>query len=275
MKKLSIIFLTLITFISCSYKPTEVAVIRIKGSDTMKELTENLAQEYMKQHPGISVYVEGGGTATGIRALIRGEIDICTASRNLKPDEAKVLADDYGTLGMFFLVAKDALSIYLNPNNPVKDLTTEQLKDIFECKTTNWKELGGSDQPVIPVIRNPNSGTHLYFKEHVMGGDEYCDNVVVEPTTRSVIEFISEHSNAIGYGGMAYKGDVFDAKINGIEPSVRNAQNDTYPITRYLHFFTARAPAGAVKEFIDWALSPDGQKIVESSGFIPLWEIPF
>ena len=89
----------------------------------MKELTENLAQEYMKQHPGISVYVEGGGTATGIRALIRGEIDICTASRNLKPDEAKVLADDYGTLGMFFLVAKDALSIYLNPNNPVKDLT--------------------------------------------------------------------------------------------------------------------------------------------------------
>ena len=275
MKKILIIFFTLITIISCSYKPTDVAVIKIKGSDTMKELTKNLAREYMEQHPGISVYVEGGGTATGIRALIRGDIDICTASRNLKPDETKVLADYYGTLGLFFLVAKDALSIYLNPDNPVKDLTTEQLKNIFECKTVNWKELGGKDQQITPVIRNPNSGTHLYFKEHIMGGDEYCDNVIVEPTTRGVIDFVSEHSSAIGYGGMGYRGDVFDAKINGIEPSVRNAQNNTYPITRYLHFFTSKEPVGAVKDFIDWVLSPDGQKIVESSGFIPLWEIPF
>ena len=275
MKSISIFIFSLITFLSCSYKPVEVAVIKIKGSDTMKELTENLAQEYMKQHPGISVYVDGGGTATGIKALINNEVDICTASRNLKPDEAKVLADYYGTLGMFFLVAKDALSIYLNPANPVKSLTIEQLKDIFECRIKNWKELGGMDQTIIPVIRNPNSGTHLYFKEHILGGDDYCDNAVVEPTTRSVIDFISDNSDAIGYGGMGYKGDIFDAEIEGIEPSEKNAQNDTYPITRYLHFFTSKIPEGAVKDFVDWVLSPDGQKIVESSGFIPLWEIPF
>ena len=275
MKLISIFILSLVIFSSCSYKPVEVAVIKIKGSDTMMELTENLAQEYMKQHPGISVYVDGGGTATGIKALINNEVDICTASRNLKPDEAKVLADYYGTLGMFFLVAKDALSIYLNPDNPVKDLTIEQLRKIFECSIKNWKELGGLDQPIIPVIRNPNSGTHLYFKEHILGGDDYCTNAVVEPTTRSVIDFISENENAIGYGGMGYKGDIFDAKIEGIEPSEKNSQNDTYPITRYLHFFTTKIPDGAVKDFIDWVLSPDGQKIVESSGFIPLWEIPF
>jgi len=272
---LSIILLGIIGLTSCSYKPVDVAVIKIKGSDTMKELTENLAREYMEQHPGVSIYVDGGGTATGIRALTRGEVDICTASRNLKPEEAKVLADYYGTLGIFFLVAKDALSIYLNPDNPVKNLSIEQLKNIFECKTVNWKELGGNDQQIIPVIRNPNSGTHLYFREHILGGDDYCNNVVVEPTTRSVIKFISEHSNAIGYGGMGYKGDIFDAKIEGIEPSVKNAQNDTYPITRYLHFFTSKIPSGIVKDFIDWVLSPGGQKIVEDSGFIPLWEIPF
>lgn len=275
MKIFSIIFVGIIGLTSCSYKPVDVAVIKIKGSDTMKELTENLARKYMEQHPGVSVYVDGGGTATGVRALTRGEVDICTASRNLKPEEAKVLADYYGTLGIFFLVAKDALSIYLNPDNPVKDLSIKQLKNIFECKTVNWKVLGGRDQRIIPVIRNPNSGTHLYFKEHILGGDDYCNNVVVESTTRSVIEFISEHSNAIGYGGMGYKGDIFDAKIEGIEPSVKNAQNDTYPITRYLHFFTSKIPSGIVKDFIDWVLSPDGQKIVEDSGFIPLWEIPF
>ena len=271
MRILKIILLGIIGLTSCSYKPVDVAVIKIKGSDTMKELTENLAREYMEQHPGVSIYVDGGGTATGIRALTRGEVDICTASRNLKPEEAKVLADYYGTLGIFFLVAKDALSIY----NPVKNLSIEQLKNIFECKTVNWKELGGNDQQIIPVIRNPNSGTHLYFREHILGGDDYCNNVVVEPTTRSVIKFISEHSNAIGYGGMGYKGDIFDAKIEGIEPSVKNAQNDTYPITRYLHFFTSKIPSGIVKDFIDWVLSPGGQKIVEDSGFIPLWEIPF
>jgi len=268
------IIIVLIFLAGCSVKPVEVAIINIKGSDSMLQLTENLAEEYMKLHPGISIYVSGGGTSIGVRALIKNEIDICTASRNLKPEEAKALADYYGSVGLFYLVAKDALCIYVNTYNPVKYLTVEQLKNIFECKITNWKELGGKDQKIIPVIRNLNSGTHFYFQEHVLGGDEYCQEVITEPTTKSVIEFVENNEGAIGYGSIGYKGNIAYVKIDGVEPSEKSVQNDTYPITRYLHFYTTQIPKGAVKEFVDWVLSPDGQRIVKQSGFIPLWEIP-
>jgi len=268
------IILVLIILTGCSVKPIEVAIINIKGSDSMLQLTENLAEEYMKLHPGISIYVSGGGTSVGVRALIKNEIDICTASRNLKPEEAKALSDYYGSVGLFYLVAKDALCIYVNKYNPVKYLTVEQLKRIFECQITNWNEIGGKDQKVIPVIRNLNSGTHFYFQEHVLGGDEYCSEVLTEPTTNSVIEFVESNEGAIGYGSIGYKGNIVYAKIDGVEPSEKSVQNDTYPITRYLHFYTTQIPKGAVKEFIDWVLSPNGQRIVKQSGFIPLWEIP-
>jgi phosphate transport system substrate-binding protein len=273
--RLLLVVIIIITFYSgCSVKPVEVAIITIKGSDSMLQLTENLAEEYMKLYPGISIYVSGGGTSVGVRALIKDEIDICTASRNLKPEEAKALADYYGSVGLFYLVAKDALCIYVNPYNPVKNLTVDQLKKIYECSINNWKELGGKNQKIIPVIRNLNSGTHFYFQDHVLGGDEYCAEVVTEPTTKSVIEYVENNENAIGYGSIGYKGNVVDAKIEGIEPSEKTVQNDTYPITRYLHFYTTQIPKGAVKAFVDWVLSPEGQRIVKQSGFIPLWEIP-
>jgi len=261
-------------FIGCSFKPNEVSRITIKGSDSMLLLTENLAQEYMKQNPEVSIYVYGGGTAEGIRSLISGEVDICTASRNLKPEETKSLAEYYGTVGLFYLVAKDALCIYVNPYNPVKYLSLEDLRKIFECKVTDWSSLGGKHQKIIPVIRNLNSGTHLYFKEHVLEGDEYCDDAVIEATTPEIIKYIEQNENAIGYGSMGYKGNIANVKVDGIEPSEINAQNDTYPLTRYLHFFTSRTPQGAAKNFIDWVLSPAGQKVIKQSGFIPLWEVP-
>jgi phosphate transport system substrate-binding protein len=274
-KKILLLLLILLSHYSCSTKPIETAVIRIKGSDTMLHLTEQLAKEYMKLNPGISIYVESGGTSEGVQALIRGEADICTASRLLKPDESKLLADYYGTLGMFFLIAKDALTIYINPENPVKNLTLQQLKEIYTCQITNWKELGGGDEPIIPIMRNPNSGTHLYFKEYVLGGEEYCKDVVIEPLTENVIEKIIENENAIGYGGIGFTEDVYHASIEGIKPTEENARNDAYPITRYLHFFTQKTPGGAVKDFIDWVLRPEGQKIINDSGYIPLWELPY
>jgi phosphate transport system substrate-binding protein len=185
MKSLVIFIILMSSFFGCSVKPVDVAIITIKGSDSMLQLTENLAEEYMKLNPGISIYVYGGGTSVGVRALIQNEIDICTASRNLKPEESKALADYYGTVGLFYLVAKDALCIYVNPYNPVKNLTIANLKNIFECKITNWKVLGGKNQKIIPAIRNLNSGTRIYFQDHVLGGDEYCSEVVTEPTTKS------------------------------------------------------------------------------------------
>ncbi len=270
-----LIFSIFLILISCSPKPLELAVIRIKGSDTMLKLTENLAEEYMKNHPGISIYIDGGGTTEGVRSLIRGTADVSIASRNLKPEESKQLANYYGTLGIVFLVAKDALSIYLHPDNPVNDLTLDQLKNIYLCRIKNWKDVGGRDEPIILVTRNLNSGTHLYFKEHILGGTDYCKNAISKLTTQNVVDFISENRNAIGYGGISYGTNLIHSQIDGVEPVQKNAQNNSYPITRYLHFFTAKEPKGAVKDFIDWVLTPAGQKIVDESGYIPLWEIPY
>ena len=267
-----ILFAIFLLILSCTYKPSEKKEIKIVGSDTMLELTLNLAEQFMKENPGISIVVSGGGTGTGIKALISNETDICTASRNLKPEEAKSLAEYYGSLGLVFLIAKDALSIYLNPNNPIKDLALNQLKDIYTGRITNWKEFGGLDTSINVVTRNPNSGTYLYLKDHLLEGENYIENSVVKSTTKEVIKFVEEHKNAIGYGGMGYVGKIIDSKIEGIDPSENNVRNDTYPIIRYLHFFTSKTPDGTVKKFIDWVLSPSGQNIVRKSGFIPLWE---
>ena len=268
------IFLSLFLIIQgCSFKPFEVTTITIKGSDSMLPLTENLAQEYMKLNPGISIYVYGGGTGIGIKSLINGEIDICTASRNLKPDEAKSLADYYGSVGVFYLIAKDALSIYVNRYNPVKNLSLEELKNIFKCDITDWSKIGGKHQVIIPVTRNVNSGTYYFFQEHVLNGEEYCEDAVVEATTSEIIEFVEKNENAIGYGSFGIKGNIAFAKIDGFEPSEKNIQNDTYPLTRYLHFFTTQVPKGNIKKFIDWVLSPEGQKIIKDSGYIPLWDV--
>lgn len=256
----------------CSFKPSGENVITISGSDTMVELNENLAKQFMIDNPGIAVYVKGGGTKIGITDLIKNRTDICASSRDLKPEESKLLVDYYGSLALVYLIAKDGLSIYVNPNNIVNDLTPEQIKGIFTGKITNWKQLGGKDTVIIPVLRNPNSGTYLYFKEHVLDVEDYTSNGLTLPTTKEIVKFISRHTNAIGYGGVGYKEGILQIKVSGVYPTEENIRNDSYPITRYLHFFLSKKPSGAVKKFIDWTLSPKGQDIIRKSGFIPLWD---
>jgi len=261
-------------FITSCTAVNQHTTIRIKGSDTMYQLNESLAREYMIMNPGISIYVEGGGTSSGVNSLIKGESDIAAASRSLKAEEAKILAEYYSSVGIYYLIAKDALSIYVNQNNPIENFTLEELERIFSCEIKNWNELGGNNKSIQTVIRPPNSGTHIYFKEHILEAIEYCESAVVLPTTESIIDYINKNENAIGYGGIGYKEGITLAKVNGIEASVETARNDTYPITRYLHFFTSNSPSGVVKDFIDWVLSPDGQKIIKNSGYITLWELP-
>ena len=255
----------------CSFNVSNSSIIHIKGSDTMLLLTRNLSEAYMKTHPQISIYVDGGGTATGVKALVEGDVDICTGSRPLKPEEVKAIADKYSSIGIQILIAKDALSVYVNPNNPIQDLTIDQLKKIFTCQLQNWTQLNGKDEKIQPIIRPPNSGTHYYFKEHVLGGEEYCDNAIIKPTTLGIISEVLQHENAIGYGGIGYKNGVVHAKINGIEPTEENVVNNKYPISRYLHFYTLNTPRGIVSDFINWVVSPEGQKIVEKSGYISIW----
>ncbi len=273
--KIKILFLLIMSFslISCSGSRTDSnKTIRIKGSDTMLYLTNLLAREYMRNNPSISVYVEGGGTATGIKALGEGTIDICTASRPLKGEEVKILADKYQSVGMSTIIAKDALSIYVNLKNPLENISTEQLKEIFLCKIKNWSQLNWDNKEITPISRNPNSGTYLYFKEHILDGEEYCEEVQIKPTTESIVKFVAENIYAIGYGGIGYLTDsVKTLNINGISPTEESVIEDVYPISRYLHFYTLRQPEGEVKKFIDWVISNEGQRLVRESGYIPIW----
>lgn len=270
---ISIVILIILT--GCSSTRINIASIKIKGSDTMYHLTNLLAQEYMEQNPGISIYVDGGGTSSGVRSLIRGEIDICTASRNLEPEEVKLIADNFKSIGISFLIAKDGLCVYLNPENPVQNLSQLQVHDIFRCNINNWKELGGPDEPISRIIRTPNSGTYLYFKEHILEGQEYCENASIGLTTESIIEQIKKNRFAIGYGGFAFKSEIAIAKIDSVLPTEENIRSDRYPVTRYLHFYTLTQPTGEVKNFIDWVLGPKGQNIIKKNGFVSLFEIAY
>lgn len=249
------------------------STIRLKGSDTMIILAELWAEEYMKSNPGIAVYAEGGGTATGMEALINGEVDICTASRPIRPNEARRLVERQGYLGVSFLVAKDALSIYLHPENPVRNLTMAQLKEIYTGRITSWKEVNGQDAEVVLFSRSPNSGTYLYFQEHVLEGQPYSPSATTRTGTEAIAREISKNPSAIGYGGIAYGKDLVHCKINNVAPTEENVRNDSYPISRYLYFYTIKEPSGGVKKFIDWVLSKDGQAAVKEIGYVPLREV--
>ncbi len=236
-------------------------------------LVRQWAEAFMKSHPDISIYTEGGGTATGVEALTNGTADICSASRPLRPEEIKILAEKFGRIGIGTLVAKDALSIYVNPQNPVQDLSLKQLKEIFTGRIRNWKELGGTDTSLIVISRPPNSGTYFYFREHVLNDQPYSPDALTLLTTNAIVNYIAEHTNAIGYGGLAYGKNVVHCRINSIFPSENSIKYDLYPISRYLYLNTIEKPDGAVKAFMDWVLTPAGQSVVEQVGYISIWQL--
>ncbi|MCI0514704.1 phosphate ABC transporter substrate-binding protein [candidate division KSB1 bacterium] len=275
-QKIKLIYLAIIIFMleGCAgvYRQ-KVNIIRLKGSDTMLLLATHWAEAYMQEHPAVSVYVEGGGSAIGLKSLIQGEIDIATASRPIQAHEARQLAEKYGRIGMGFLVAKDALSVYLNPANPVRNLTISQLKAIFSGAITHWETLGGKNRPIHTIIRAPNSGTYLYFKEHVLDGAPYTAFARTIVTTNEIVTAISANPDAIGYGGIAFGENIIHCKIDTVAPTEENVRNDSYPIVRYLYLYTIDTPQREVKAFIDWVLK-DGQKVVKQVGYIPIWQAP-
>lgn len=274
MLKSILIFMSIFVVSSCNTTSQKnITYIFIKGSDTMLILTRLWAQEYMKLYNNTSIYTEGGGSASGITSLIEGNIDICAASRPMKAFEVRQLAEKHSRLGISFLVGKDALSIYLNPENPVNNLTFKQLQDIFTGKITNWSDIGGPDKKIDVFSRSPNSGTFLYVKDHILDGKDFLDNAQIFNTTNAIIKAIEQNKFAIGYGGIAYGENIKHVFINNIAPTVANVKNNTYPLSRYLYFYTIDSPKGEIKEFIDWVLSQPGQTIVAKSGYIPLWNM--
>lgn len=247
-------------------------VIRIKGSDTMIILVKTFADAYMTAHAEQTIIVEGGGSATGFEALIEGNIDIAMTSRLITPAEASKMAQVYKNIGISYLIAKDALSIYLNPTNKINSLTMGDLALIFSGQMRNWLVFSDSLFDIIPVIRPETSGTHLYFKSYVLKGAPYAANCIELPTTKAISSFVKKNSNAIGYGGFAYGDSIYKAPVNGIVPNEENILNDSYPLTRYLYFYTITTPQENIRKFIDWVISPAGQRIVKQVGYIPLWE---
>lgn len=252
-------------------------VIRLVGSDTMLLLTQRWAERFMLSDAGsgTAVYVEGGGSTRGIQLFIDGKSDICASSRPLSATEVHRLAEEHGTVGLAHRVALDALSVYVHPSNPVVDLTIDQIARIFTGEIQNWKEVGGSPAPIHVITRNPSSGTYYYFKEHVLGEAAYSPRAEPMPTTAAIVQRIAADSLAIGYGGLGYGTErVRSLRVNGIEAVDENVRNDTYPIRRYLVFYTLKFPSGSVRSFIDWVVSDEGQVCVREAGYIPLFTAP-
>src|SRR5262245_12191767 len=220
------------------------AAITVKGSDTMVILGQRWAETYMASHPGKIIQVTGGGSGTGIAALINGTTDICQSSRPMKDEEKAELQKKFGNPPIETPVAKDGLTLYVHEQNPVHELTIEQIRDIYLGKIQNWKQVGGADQAITSYGRENNSGTYAYFKEHVLQNADVAANVQSLPGTAAVVNAVAQDPKGIGYGGAAYAKGVRevavkpDASSPGVQPTAENVKSGTYPISRALYFYT-------------------------------------
>jgi phosphate transport system substrate-binding protein len=250
--------------------------VTLKGSDTMVILGQRWAEEYMKAHKDTTIQVQGGGSGTGISALINGTTDICEASRAMKDAEKKQLEEKAGKPPTEIVVAKDGLSVYVNDTNNLAELSMPQLKAIFTGKVTNWKEIGGPDSKISVYSRENNSGTYVFFKEHVLENADYTARAQTLPGTAAVVNAVVKDKNAIGYGGAAYAKGLKILKIKkddkavSIAPSEKTVKDGSYPLSRPLFFYTRQDVQGEGKAFIDWVLSAQGQGIAEKVGYFPV-----
>jgi len=239
-------------------------------------LNQRWAESYMAKKAGITVQVTGGGSGTGISALINGSTDICAASRPMKQEEKLKLRERFNTMGWEIPVARDGLSVYLNESNPVRELSLRQLSDIYRGRISNWKDVGGDDAKIILYSRENNSGTYVYFKDEVLKGKDFSPFAQSLPGTAAVVNAVAKDKKGIGYGGAAYaKGIKFCSvkksdKDAAYEPSMENIKSGKYAISRHLYFYVRNKPAGAVKQYVDWVTGPEGQEVVDKVGYFPI-----
>jgi len=258
--------------------------IQNKGSDTMVNVAQVWAEEYKKLHPQVDVEVSGGGSGVGIAALTKGTIDLANASRDMKGEEKAQAKKNTGKDPMEFVVGYDALAVYVHKDNPLTEITNEQLTDIFAegGKVTKWSELGvkmpAGQDVIVRVSRQSSSGTYEFFREHVLSKRDFKLGSRDMNGSKEVVELVASTVSAIGYSGLGYNepGKVRMLKISpkagqpAIEPSVATTLSKQYPIARPLLVYTLGAPTGELKNYIDWILADAGQKVVEKSGYVPL-----
>jgi phosphate transport system substrate-binding protein len=298
----SVLFLTVFALLNCKgMKPTEEMPpvtttqknsdsassrnITVKGSDTMVVLGQRWAETYMGGHPEVTIQVTGGGSGTGIAALLNGTTDVANLSRQAKAEELQKAKQQGGELKEI-AVAFDGLAVVVNRKNPVQQLTLQQLMGIYTGHFNNWKEVGGDDQKILRYCRESNSGTYVFLKEHVLKDRDYAADCQTLPGTGAVAEAVSRDPNGIGYGGISYfekrpqlkvlsvKKDesseaisplTAEGKVNTV--SIRSQQ---YPISRNLFVYFAGTPRPEVQGYVDWMLSGEGQKVVEQVGYVSL-----
>ena len=249
--------------------------LTIKGSDTMVILGQRFAEEYMAKNPGTVVQVNGGGSGTGIAALINGTVDLAQASRPMKDDEKAQVKQAKGADVVEHPVALDALGVFVHTSNPVQSLTVAQVKDIFQGKTKNWNEVGGPNAPIVLYGRESSSGTYDYFREHVLNKEDFSPAVQTLQGTAAIINAVGHDPKGIGYGGIAYAKEVRALAIAGgdkpgVTPSEASVADGTYPLSRKLFFYYASNAPERVKKFADWALTPEAQALVTKVGYFPL-----
>lgn len=278
--------------VGCKKKTGDVqqTVITVKGSDTMVNLSQKWAEEYMKLHPEVAIQVTGGGSGTGVAALLNKTTDLANSSRDLKSDELET-AKSKGVTPVIYKVALDGIAVIVNPESKVDSLTIQQVSGIFSGKIKNWKEVGGTNLPITLYGRENSSGTYEFFKDHVLGKGKDGKQVDYSPSTQvlqgtaALGEAVARDKKGIGYGGVGYFAERTDVKIlhikkdkdsPGILPSENKKVNyeaiwsGDYSISRYLYCFTNGEATGKVKDFMDFIISPEGQKVVETMEYIPL-----
>ena len=273
----------LVLLVGCARKSNEQSnSLQIKGSDTMVNLGQAWAEAYMKQHPGTSIAVTGGGSGTGITALVNNTCDIAEVSREMKKSEIELISSK-GMPPKKIIVALDGLAVVVNPENKVSELTIDQLADIFTGVIKNWKEVGGRDAKIVLLSREVNSGTHVYFKEHVLrhgksdGKEEFAAEALLLSSSQAIADEVAQNQDAIGYYGMGYITEkekaikVAKDKSSPFEaPTMENVIKGAYPISRPLLMYSKGEPKGLVKAFIDYVLSASGQEVVKKLDFVPV-----
>ena len=282
LKKVFWILTILLICFNPAFATAQKNSLQIKGSDTMVNLGQAWAEKYMEKNPTEFIAVTGGGSGTGFSSLISGTCDIAMSSRNIK-DKEIALAKGKGINPFEIKVALDGLAVVVNPKNPVSKLTIDQLAQIFTGKINNWKEVGGLDGKIVLLSREVNSGTHVYFKEHVLrkgdpnSQEEFAPTALLLSSSQAIADEVANNPSAIGYYGMGYISPkqkpisvAKDEKTEYEAPTIENVVNGKYPISRPLLLYTNGEPQGLIKKFVDFCLSPEGQDIVLKTDFVPI-----
>jgi phosphate transport system substrate-binding protein len=288
-KRIFLLLLSVWILSSCNSSSSEpsssnsqASYIQNKGSDTIVNLALAWAEKYQAERPDVRISVTGGGSGTGIASLINKTVDIANASRKIKPEEVDQ-AKANGVDPVEHIIARDAIAVIVNPENPVSQLTLQQISDMYSGKIQNWSQVGGEDRPIVRLSRETNSGTHVYFLETVLRLGKKDDKTLFStdtlllPSSEGIIAELRQNPNAIGYDGLGYVPK--DLKMIAIAqqpgggyilPSIATVNDKTYPIARDLYMYTNGEPTGIIKEYLDWILSTEAQQIVADLGFVPV-----